>query len=341
MKQFIKYKWYLAGVFLLLCVYYFMLPKELFHDPYSTVLEDSAGELLSASIAADGQWRFPETVAVPEKFSESLIRYEDKRFRNHPGVDVLSLGRAFIQNIKKGSVVSGGSTISMQVIRLSRKGKPRTVLQKIIEIALATRLELRYSKDEILSLYASHAPFGGNVVGLEAACWRYFGRDPQELSWGEAALLAVLPNAPSLIHPGKNRGRLKAKRDLLLEKLKDAGTIDAFTCALSKDEPIPEEPQPLPRYARHLLSRTSQEGYAERKVQTTIQSSLQLRVEQIVNDHHQRLKGNQIFNAAAMVVEVSTGNVLAYVGNTDVKEKGNYSEAVDVITAPQKYRKYP
>ena len=139
---------------------------------------------------------FPKENDVPEKFSDALITYEDKRFRSHPGVDVLSLGRAIRQNILEGRVVSGGSTISMQVIRLSRKGKPRTVFQKVVEIILATRLELRYSKDEILSLYASHAPFGGNVVGLQAACWRYFARDPQELSWGDAALLAVLPNAP-------------------------------------------------------------------------------------------------------------------------------------------------
>ncbi len=335
MKRLIQYKWHLAGTFVLVSFYYFILPSELFRDPYSTVIEDSDGELLSASIARDGQWRFPESVSVPQKFSVALMHYEDKRFKYHPGVDVLSLARAMTQNIRDRSVVSGGSTITMQVIRLSRKRKPRNIFQKVIEIVLATRLELRSSKDEILSLYASHAPFGGNVVGLEAACWRYFGRDPQELSWGEAALLAVLPNAPSLIHPGKNRDLLKAKRDFLLDKLKDSGVIDAFTCSLSKDEPIPEEPKPLPRYAPHLLLRASKEGYSERKVQSTIQSHLQVRVEQIVNDHHQRLKGNQIFNGAALVVEVKTGKVLAYVGNTNVSDKGQYGEAVDVITAPR------
>src|SRR6187549_2628760 len=194
-----------AGVALM--IYYFCLPNTLFNDPYSTVLEDYKGELLSASIAADGQWRFPEVDSVPDKFAQALIAFEDKRFRNHKGVDLRSLVRAMKQNIQSGHVKSGGSTITMQVIRLSRKGKSRSLFQKAIEIILATRLEFRYSKDEILGLYASHAPFGGNVVGLEAACWRYFGRDPQELSWGEAALLAVLPNAPSLIHPGKNRDR--------------------------------------------------------------------------------------------------------------------------------------
>ena len=170
-------------------------------------------------------------------------------------------------------------------------------------------------------------------MGLEAACWRYFGRDPQELSWGEAALLAVLPNAPSLIHPGKNRERLKTKRDNLLDRLQGIGAIDAFTCSLAKDESIPEAPQPLPRYARHLLARISNEGYAQMKVQSTIDAQLQIRIEQIIHDHHQRLKANQVFNGAAIVVEVSTGNVLAYVGNTEVKERGHYGDAVDVITS--------
>src|SRR5688572_5515152 len=247
-KFFIRYKNYFFGLFaVLLTGYCVCLPSTLFEDPYSTVLEDYQGELLSASIASDGQWRFPEMDTVPEKFAIAIVTYEDKRFWNHPGVDVLSFGRAMKQNFDAGEVISGGSTIDMQVIRLSRKGKSRTVFEKMIESVLATRLELRYSKEEILALYASHAPFGGNVVGLEAACWRYFGRDPKDLSWAEAAMLAVLPNSPSLIHPGKNREKLLAKRNRLLKKLKETTVIDAFTYELAIAEPIPDQPHPLPR----------------------------------------------------------------------------------------------
>jgi penicillin-binding protein 1C len=192
----IRYKKYFFGLAIILLIgYYFCLPNTLFNDPYSTVLEDYQGELLSASIASDGQWRFPEMDTVPEKFAKAVVAYEDKRFWNHPGIDVLSFGRAIRQNLIERRVVSGASTIDMQIIRLSRKGKGRTIFEKLIESVLATRLELKYSKDEVLALYASHAPFGGNVVGLEAACWRYFGRDPKELSWAEAAMLAVLPNS--------------------------------------------------------------------------------------------------------------------------------------------------
>jgi penicillin-binding protein 1C len=329
-----KVKIGIASALTLACglYYVFSLPDTLFNDPYSTVLKANHGELLSATIANDGQWRFPETDSVPVKFEEALIAFEDKRFYYHPGVDPLSLGRALKQNIFDGRVVSGGSTITMQVIRLSRKGKPRTVFQKFIEMVLATRLELGYSKKEIIGLYASHAPFGGNVVGLEAACWRYFGRDPYQLSWGEAALLAVLPNAPSLIHPGKNRHLLKEKRDKLLDRLVAIGKIDTFTASLSKDEMIPEEPQSLPRHARHLLTRAMKEGHAGNFIHSTLDNNLQERTEQIIHDHHQRLAANQIHNAAAIVIEVSTGRVLAYVGNTG-DNSTDHGDDVDIITA--------
>jgi len=313
--------------------YFLSLPDPLFYESYSTVLKASRGELLSASIAKDGQWRFPEADSIPLKFAEALITYEDKRFYDHPGVDILSLGRAIRQNVVEGRVVSGGSTITMQVIRLSRRRKSRTVFEKTIEMMLATRLEFRCSKEEILNLYASHAPFGGNVVGLEAACWRYFGRDPHQLSWGEAALLAVLPNAPSMIHPGKNRERLKEKRDRLLDKLVAAGKIDAFTGSLAKDEAIPEEPKQLPRHARHLLVRAMTEGQAERSITSTVDKSLQEQAERILQDHHQRLKANQIHNAAVIVLEVSSRKVLAYVGNTNERDNAYNGVDVDIITA--------
>jgi penicillin-binding protein 1C len=333
-KLIIRYKRYLLGLLAVLVIgYYFCLPSVLFQDPYSTVLEDFQGELLSASIASDGQWRFPELDSVPEKFATALVLYEDKRFWNHPGVDPLSFGRAMKQNVDAGKVVSGGSTLDMQVIRLSRKGQSRTIIEKVIESVLATRLEWRYSKEEVLALYASHAPFGGNVVGLEAACWRYFGREPKELSWAEAAMLAVLPNSPSLIHPGKNREKLLAKRNRLLSKLKETKVIDQFTYELAIVEPIPEEPHPLPRYARHLLTHSIRDGKEGNKIKSTVQMGLQQRIEQILENHHQRLRGNQIFNGSAIVLDVETGNVIAYVGNTNTDAA--HQTDVDVITSPR------
>jgi penicillin-binding protein 1C len=322
-----------ASFVLIVIFYYFSLPTILFNDPYATVVEDRRGNLLNAAISSDGQWRFPEGIRIPDKFRDAAVLFEDKRFFYHPGVDPISLGRAIKQNISSGKIVSGGSTISMQVIRLSRNNRSRTYLEKIIEIILATRLELGYSKEEILALYASHAPFGGNVVGIEAACWRFFGRNPEQLSWAEAALLAVLPNNPSLIHLGKNRAKLQAKRDRLLERLRQAGKIDALTLDLAKSEPIPENPLRLPKIAPHLLTRFIAEGKANQKIVTTLDVAVQQRTKQIVHDHFQVLRGNQIFNAAAIVVSVKTGNVLAYVGNTESGKENN--EQVDVINAPR------
>ena len=175
----------LAVLGALLLWYAFCLPRPLFDSPSSMVLESRDGSLLGARIAADGQWRFPEIDSIPPKFETALTEFEDRRFYYHPGVDPIGLGRALLQNIRSGKVVSGGSTLTMQVIRMARGNPPRTLWQKAIETIMATRLELGSSKKEILALYASHAPFGGNVVGLEAASWRYFGKTPRLLSWAD------------------------------------------------------------------------------------------------------------------------------------------------------------
>ena len=150
-------------------MYLFCLPRDLFKgEGWSAVVIDRKGELLGARISEDGQWRFPPGDSLPGKYVKSVIEFEDRWFRLHPGVNPVSIIRSAVTNIRSGHVVSGGSTISMQVIRMSRD-RERTIWQKMVEAVLATRLELRYSKDEILGLYASHAPFGGNVVGIEAA----------------------------------------------------------------------------------------------------------------------------------------------------------------------------
>ena len=216
-----KHKIKLIIAVTLLVAYYFSLPKQLFNNPTSTVIESAEGELLGAKIADDGQWRFPQNDSVPKKFRECIVQFEDAYFYKHPGFNPVSIVKAFYENVKSNSVKRGGSTLTQQVIRLSRKNQERTYFEKLKEIVLATRLELRYSKEKILALYASNAPFGGNVVGLDIASWRYFGRLANELSWAESATLAVLPNAPSLIYPGKNQQKLVLKRNRLLKKTID------------------------------------------------------------------------------------------------------------------------
>ncbi|WP_197705575.1 penicillin-binding protein 1C [Labilibaculum antarcticum] len=312
--------------------FWFSLPSELFQDPTSTILFSREGKLLGARIATDGQWRFPESELVPEKFEKSLLAFEDQYFYYHPGVNPVSLGRAFLLNIKAGHVVSGGSTLSMQLIRISRKGKSRNYYQKLIELIKSIRLELGYSKKEILALYASHAPFGGNVVGLEAASWRFFGRNAGDLSWAEAATLAVLPNAPALIYPGRNSKKLRDKRNRLLDRLVEREIIDSTTCELAKLEVLPSKIHALPMLAPHLLDQANIEFTGER-ITSSLNDRLQLQVNGLVRKYQRNFEANEIHNMAVLVLDVETGQSLAYVGNTAKFDEENNGNQVDVIRA--------
>ncbi|MGM9739330.1 MAG: penicillin-binding protein 1C, partial [Candidatus Cryptobacteroides sp.] len=302
-------------------IYLFCLPRDLFKgEGWSAVVIDRNGELLGARIAEDGQWRFPPGDSLPEKYVKSVIEFEDRWFRWHPGVNPVSIFRSAVTNIRSGHVVSGGSTISMQVIRMSRD-RERTIWQKLVEAVLATRLELRYSKDEILGLYAAHAPFGGNVVGIEAASWRYFGRPAEEMSWAEAATLAILPNSPSSIRPGKNRDKLLAKRNRLLLRLYENGEMSRADYELACSEPLPSEPSPLPSYASHLVDRLARTEDRSRPMRTSIDLNLQRRVEDIVNRQSDLLAAEGINDMAAVVADVETGDILAYCGNSSPYRK--------------------
>ena len=306
------------------------LPKDLFKGTsYATVVTDRNGELLGARIAGDQQWRFPPCDTVPERFAAALIQFEDRHFRWHPGVNPVALGRAFADNLRAGHVVSGGSTLTMQVIRLSRN-RERTVWQKLVEAVLATRLEFRCSKDEILALYASHAPFGGNVVGLEAAAWRYFGRPPGELSWAESATLAVLPNAPASIHPGKAREQLLAKRNRLLERLHKRGYLDASTLETALAEPLPDAPYPLPNLARHFVEQQPRGA----ETRTGIDISLQRQVEDATTRWSDELAMTGTADLAAVILDIRTGETIAYVGNASPLRARTGSE-VDIASAPR------
>lgn len=344
------------GVFAvsLLVAWLSCLPRELFPEvPYSTVVLSREGELLGARTASDGQWRFPPTDSLPGRYALCLTQFEDRRFYSHHGVDLPAIARAASQNLRAGHTVSGGSTITMQVIRLSRTSSSRkggsgtlpkrSLSEKIIEAILATRLELRCSKNEILALYAAHAPFGGNTVGLEAASQRYFGRSASELSWAEAATLAVLPNSPSLIHPGRNRSLLEAKRNRLLTRIYNIGLIDAQTLELSCAEPLPAKPLPLPQTASHLV-----EGYRLTNPGQTILSGIDIHLQQKLESALARWNTEftscGIRDLAAVVVDVRSGETLAYCGNSQeskssaaITGKMNLREGaqVDIAASPR------
>jgi penicillin-binding protein 1C len=324
---------------LLALAYALLLPREPFRAPLSYVIEARDGTLLSARIAADGQWRFPPGKQVPRKFRRALVMFEDKRFDRHSGIDGLAIARALRLNLRAGQVVSGASTLTMQLARMSRGNTRRTFGAKLAEALLALRLETAHDKDQLMMMYAANAPFGGNVVGLEAAAWRYFGREPETLSWAEAATLAVLPNNPALVHLKRNRTRLQAQRDLLLQRLHAAGDLSDLDLELALAEPLATEPHDLPDLAPHLLETLRAQQPERYRVRSTLDARLQVQATQLVNEHSSLLARQNVSNAAALIVDNVSFEVLAYVGNSrlmngDIPRFLANGDAPDAGTSP-------
>ncbi|MDT0294474.1 penicillin-binding protein 1C [Mesonia ostreae] len=310
-------------------IWFFCLPRNLFNAPTSTVLKSREGLMLGARIAKDGQWRFPKQDNVPYRFEQCILNFEDEYFYSHPGFNPISITKALWENITTQQR-RGGSTLTQQVIRLSRKNQKRTYFEKLIEIFQATRLESRESKKEILNLYATYAPFGGNVVGLETASWRYFGIPSQDLSWGQSAALAVLPNAPSLIFPGKNELILKQKRDRLLKKLLEHSVIDPTTYELAIAEKLPSKPLALPEMAPHLTEKLRRD-HPGTQFKSTIEFLLQRQLNAIAIENYDRLRQNEIHNLSILVLDIETREVRAYVGNSPTTAE--HDRYVDLVQA--------
>jgi penicillin-binding protein 1C len=315
----------------LIILFWLALPVVRFTDPVSPVLFSAEGQLLGARPAADGQWRFPPGDRVPGRFFSVLVRFEDKRFFVHPGVDLLAVARAARQNFRSGKVESGASTITMQVVRLARKNRRRTYLEKLKEAVLALRLEARLSKTEILALFAAHAPFGGNVVGIDAASWMYFGRGPERLSWAEAAFLAILPNDPGLLASAEGRARLMRKRNGLLGRLRTDVLMPELECRLALAEPMPDRFRSLPRDAPHLLDTLAARPGAASPFRSFLAADLQRAVSRVVEQQGERLIERDIRNLAAVVIDNRDAAVVAYVGNVGLERRGESGQSVDIL----------
>lgn len=299
------------------------LPETL--SPYSFAIYDRHEKLLCASLSTEESYHLPLSTSINKFYKKASIIYEDKAFFLHIGLDFSSIFRSLFLNIKNKKVVSGASTITMQVARILCKNEKRTYFQKIKESLLSLLLEAKYTKEEIFSLYASNAPFGGNVVGVDAASFRYFSTQQENLSLAQVAVLAVLPNQPSLVTLSKMRERLKEKRDKLINKLYHYNIIDAETCELSIAEPLPEKPLPLPFLAMHYhdyLKMNKKLNSQNGKYITTIDYHLQQLVQDMAERHSMRLQENLIFNMAVIIMEVETGKEIAYIGNTGFNHNG-------------------
>lgn len=305
-----------------------------FSNDYSFVVYDNEGNLLNAQVSNDEQWRFPQSEELTKLYISSAILYEDKNFYFHFGLDPIAILRAISLNVKNKRIVSGASTLTMQVARIAEKNKLRTFSQKIREAFLSIVLELFYSKESIIKAYASNAPYGGNVVGISAASWRYFSRSQNHLSSSEIASLAVLPNEPSLVRPGLNEKILKKKRDALLDKLFEYNVISRESLDLAKLETVPTAPHPLPNKTPHYaenLKKHTDKSFAI----THINLKLQERASEIMEELSAEAARSSVYNAAAIILENSSGNILAYIGNTGIYNKNRIvqNEAVDIIQA--------
>lgn len=329
-----KRVWVALALVLVVVAWLFCLPRPLFSVPYSTVLMQ--GEIpVAVSPAADGQVRFPTGAAVPPKLAACVVAYEDRRFYHHIGIDPLGMLRAARTNLKAGRIRQGGSTLTMQVARLAGGRRGRNIFRKLLELAQALRLEAGYSKEEILALWADHAPFGGNTAGLQAASWRYFGQPPERLTWAECATLAVLPNAPGLMHPGRGRTQLRERRNRLLAHLAAEGKLNEAELAAAQAEPLPEKPLPLPNQAPHLLAAQRLAHPQGGLYRLTLNTEAENAVQAALGQHQPALAALGVGNAACLVADLRTGRVLAY--KSFASGYPASAPFVDAVQAPRSY----
>lgn len=278
---------------------------------------------------ADGIWRYPVTInEVSPRYLEALIQYEDRWFWDHPGVNPLSVARAAWQDLRAGRVISGGSTLTMQVARLLDP-HPRTFGGKLRQLWRALQLEWHLDKRQILTLYLNRAPFGGTLQGIGAASWAYLGKPPAELSYAEAALLAVLPQAPSRLRPDRWPQRAQAARDKVLSRMQTRGVWPARAVKEAKEEPVwlfPRQmPQLAPLFARRVLAASREE-----KIVTTLDAGLQRQLEEMAFNWKSRLPPRS--SLAILVVDHTSMKVRGWVGSADLADDSRFGH-VDMVTA--------
>jgi penicillin-binding protein 1C len=300
----------------------------------SQLVDDKDGRVLRAFIARDGSWRLPVTLAdVDPRFRRMLLAYEDKRFDRHWGVDPLALARAAGQFAIHGHVVSGASTLTMQTARLLEP-RPRRLISKVIEIGRAFQLEERFSKDQILSMYLTLAPYGGNLSGIRAATRFYFDKEPRELSDAEAALLVALPQSPERLRPDRALAAAKAARDRVLVRLEAAGAIKHGAALEAQSTGVPSLRLPAAVDAPHLAARLVAQSPGASEIQSLIDGDLQHRLQAFALRRRQSLEAGA--TVAILVVENAGRSVRAYVGAADFFDSASsgQNDMVKAIRSP-------
>jgi penicillin-binding protein 1C len=301
----------------------------------STVVLDRDGRLLRAFTTADGRWRLPaRTRDVDPRFITMLEAYEDRRFRGHHGIDALAIGRAAWQAVRHGRIVSGGSTLTMQVARLLEPREERTLAAKFRQAVRAVQLERRFGKDEILDLYLALAPYGGNLEGVRAASLAYFGKEPKRLSAAEAALLVALPQSPELRRPDRFPEAARAGRERVLARAARHLALPAAEREMARGEPVPTARRPVPMLAAHAAEAAVRADPGNRGIRLTIDARLQASLESLLRERVTPL-GPRL-TGAALVIDNATGEVRAHVGGIDylAAERAGSIDLVQAVRSP-------
>lgn len=292
---------------------------ELTPEVSATVL-DREGRLLRAYQVADGRWRLPVSATdVDQDYIAQLLAYEDRRFRSHSGVDVRALARAAGQAVWHGRPVSGASTLTMQVARLLTGSPTRTVSAKLAQIRLALALERRLSKDEILGLYLTLAPFGGNIEGVRAASLSWFGKEPGRLTPAEAALLVALPQSPNARRPDRAQAAAREARNRVLARAVQYGALAQEDATAARREALPSRRRAFPQYAPHVADREAAPGHA---VRLTLDRDLQVSLEQMLRERAEDMAPSQ--SAALFVADHRTGEIVAQVGSPGLDQTARH-----------------
>ena len=283
----------------------------------STTVVDRNGKLLRAYAMLDGRWRLPVDAKsnVDPGYLKLLLAYEDRRFRSHAGVDPFALGRAALQLVTRGHIVSGGSTITMQLARLMEPRRERSVYAKLRQMVRAIEIERQLTKDQILDLYLALAPYGGNLEGIRAASIAYFGKEPKRLSLAEAALLVALPQSPETRRLDRYPDVAHAARDRVLDRMVEDGRVSAEDAAQAKAVPVPRLRKPMPILAPHSADQAISTVKDAPLIRLTLDSGLQKNLEALARDRAIALGPN--ISVAIIAVDNDSGDVLARVGSPD------------------------
>jgi penicillin-binding protein 1C len=286
-------------------------------EDVSTTVVDRNGKLLRAYAMADGRWRLPVNARtdVDPGYLKLLLAYEDRRFRSHSGVDPLALGRAAFQLVSRGHIVSGGSTITMQLARLLEPRRERSVHAKLRQMVRALEIEHRLGKDRILNLYLTLAPYGGNLEGIRAASIAYFGKEPKRLSLAEAALLVALPQSPETRRLDRHPGSARAARDRVLDRMVEEHQVSEEDAVQAKAVPVPKLRKPMPILAPHSADQAVLIVKETPEIKLTLDAGLQRVLEALARDRAAALGAN--ISVGILAVDNASSDVLARVGSPD------------------------